>query len=180
LILESCRRLGRAAQFALLDFYACGNVLAFLAVKPKSVSKEQVLAEFPDLSWSRLSNQLRLLAGVLFLRADSSRVTLTPLLRLELRRVGGFRPARVEPVQPPPEPVPVTEPEKLSSYELLGVSASATLAEIKLAYRTRIKECHPDRFAAMDQTSRQAAEEWTKAINGAYQELVNQKRGGRK
>ena len=182
LILEGCRRLKRAAQFALLDVYDCANVLAFLAAQPKSVSKEQVFANFPNLRWQRLRRELRLMGGVLFLRADFSRVTLTPLLRWELRRVGGFRPVRVEPAEPPPpaEPTPVIEPEKLSPYELLGVSASATLVEIKLAYRVRIKECHPDRFAAMDQTSRQAAEEWTKALNSAYKELVDQKRGEKK
>jgi len=72
------------------------------------------------------------------------------------------------------EPAPVTEPEELTSYEILGVSASASLAEIKLAYRRRIKECHPDRFGELDPTSRQQAEEWTKALNAAYDALVAQ------
>jgi DnaJ like chaperone protein len=67
--------------------------------------------------------------------------------------------------------VPVTEPEKLSAYEILGLSPSASAAEIKRAYRKRVKECHPDLFAGMDEQARALAERWTKALNAAYATL---------
>ena len=51
----------------------------------------------------------------------------------------------------------------------------ASLAEIKTAYRNRVKECHPDRFSTLDEQSRQLAEEWTKAINAAYASLLAQR-----
>jgi curved DNA-binding protein CbpA len=44
--------------------------------------------------------------------------------------------------------------------------------EIKTAYRNRVKECHPDRFPNIDDKTRELAEEWTKAVNAAYAELV--------
>jgi len=56
--------------------------------------------------------------------------------------------------------------------KILGVSALASAAEIKTAYRTRVKECHPDRFPNVDAQSRELAEEWTKAVNAAYAELL--------
>jgi len=43
--------------------------------------------------------------------------------------------------------------------------------EIKTAYRKRMKECHPDLFAGMDQQAQALAERWTKALNAAYATL---------
>jgi curved DNA-binding protein CbpA len=76
--------------------------------------------------------------------------------------------------------VPVNEPEKLSAYEILGLSASASRVDIKAAYRKRIKECHPDLFAGMDQQAQVLAERWTKALNAAYAKLKNEKGGATK
>ena len=47
----------------------------------------------------------------------------------------------------------------------------ASLVEIKAAYRKRIKECHPDLFAGMDQRAMALAERWTRALNAAYSKL---------
>ena len=101
-------------------------------------------------------------------------------LRLELRSFGvrkrtkAAAPQRKPEPESEPEPVSVMEPDKLSPHELLGVSDSATVAEIKAAYRRRVKECHPDRFAGMDEQTRRLAEEWTKAVNTAYHTLLAQ------
>ena len=59
-------------------------------------------------------------------------------------------PARTSP-EPPPGAVPVNDPEKLSAYEILGLSPLASAVEIKRAYRKRVKDCHPDLFAAAEQ-----------------------------
>ena len=71
----------------------------------------------------------------------------------------------------------VEEPHKLTPAEILGVLPTASLAQIKIAYRNRIKECHPDRFAGMDERSRSLAEEWTKSLNAAYEILVRETGG---
>ena len=55
-------------------------------------------------------------------------------------------------------------------HEVLGVSATASLDEIRLAYRRLIGEYHPDRTGHLGETSRALAEERSKAINAAYDE----------
>ncbi|HWX22166.1 MAG TPA: J domain-containing protein [Candidatus Binatia bacterium] len=178
LLVESGRWVWRAVRYALLDVDSCAKVLAWLASKRTSVSKDELLRMFPDLVWSKLRAQLGLVEGVLFLRADLSRVTLTQPLRLRLYQ--WVRPERQQP-QPeiprePAEPAPVAEPEKLGPYEILGITVGASLAEIKLAYRARVKECHPDRFVDLDADSRDMAEEWTKALNAAYATVLAEAR----
>jgi hypothetical protein len=175
LLLESCRRARRAAQLVALDLDRCAEVLAWLAAKRKATPREELLRAFPGLVWRELRAELQLIEGVLFLGAEGGRVTLTPPLRLRLRQLVGPE-ARHETAEPKVDAAPVTEPEKLSSYEILGISASATRAEIKAAYRARIKECHPDRFVGLDAASLRSAEEWTKALNAAYAALVAESR----
>jgi len=105
-------------------------------------------------------------------------VSLMEPFRLRLRWMlgpeQGGGPAK-ETARPKPEPapdrLPINEPEKLTPHEILGVSLSATIAEIKLAYRKRIKECHPDLFASMEPQAKVLAERWTKALNAAYATL---------
>jgi DnaJ-class molecular chaperone len=117
-----------------------------------------------------------LIEGVLLLR-NKERVTLTMALRFELRQfLRHERPVEMADDVPPE---PMKEPEQLTPFEILGISSSASLREIKTAYRTRVKECHPDRFATMDENSRQLAEEWTKGLNAAYESLLAQRAGAR-
>jgi hypothetical protein len=181
LLVEGCHRAHRVLQLAQLDVRTCAEVLAWLATKRHSVSRDELLRAFPDLMWARLRPQLGLIAGVIFLRRDFSRVTLSQPLRLHIRQWQAYKPREQEaPQQAAPEaaePPQAIEPEKLSSYEILGIAPSASLAEIKVAYRARIKECHPDRFANMDAISRNLAEEWTKALNAAYANLVAERAG---
>jgi DnaJ-domain-containing protein 1 len=178
LLVESLRSLAKAQRLASLDAAVCANALAFLAAQRKSVAAEELMRSLPRTVWPKLSHQLCLLDGVLLLRSDS-RITLTEPLRFRLRWMLGLR-ANPEPAPPPPpeaEPPPRVEPEKLSPHEILGVSPSATLAQIKMAYRSRMKECHPDRFPELDPATRQLAEEWTKSLNAAYEALVAERKG---
>lgn len=181
LALDGAQHSVRVARLARMQIEPCANVLSYLAARESAVSRDELLRVFPDLDWPRLVSELHLFEGVLFLHRDVSRLSLTTALRLVLGRfVVKAQRVRVEiPRQEPePEPVSVEEPETLSANEILGVPENASLAEIKAAYRSRVKECHPDRFAGLDERSRQLAEEWTKALNAAYDTLLSQN-GGR-
>ena len=178
LILEGLRQVRCCGELGELNVAACARALAYLAAQNAAVGWEDVIRHCPQLPWERLREQLSLLDGVLFLGEDASRVTLMEPFRLRLRwmlereRSAGKEPEPVRPrPEPPPQAVPVNEPEKLSAYEILGLSPSASAVEIKTAYRKRIKECHPDLFAGMDQEAKALAERWTKALNAAYSTL---------
>ena len=178
LILEGLRQVRRCGQFGELNVPACARALAHLARQHAAISREDLMRHCPQMSWESLRVHLLLLDGVLFLGEDASRVTLMEPFRLGLRAMLGREPQRPEKRQqtqpkpkPAPEAVPVNEPEKLSAYELLGLSPSASFVEIKAAYRKRVKACHPDLFAGMDQQARALAERWTKALNAAYATL---------
>ena len=60
------------------------------------------------------------------------------------------------------------QPSDLPWQEILGVSATASEAEIKAAYREAIKGYHSDRVASLGPKLRALAEEESKRINVAY------------
>lgn len=175
LILEGLPHVKRTRQFARMDLELCSKVLAFLAAKSVPTRQKELLKALPEVDWSILASQLGLLEGVIFFRPDGLRVVLTLPLRLELRRLLAQSQSAEIP-EPEPAVAAVDEPHRLSPAEILGIAPTATLAQIKSAYRSRVKECHPDRFAGMDERSRWLAEEWTKSLNAAYELLVTQAR----
>lgn len=170
LMLEGSQQITRARRFSRIDTTSCAEVLTFLASKTTPTSREEFLRALPALEWDEIVPQLRLIDGVILFRGEK-RISLLGPLRIELRRLLGHVPTTEIPAEEP-EPVPVKEPQQLSAHEILGIASTASTAEIKSAYRARVKECHPDRFSNVDEQSRQLAEEWTKAINAAYAELL--------
>ena len=170
IIFDGWSELARARQFSRLDTDMCAQLLGYLVTKMTPTRREELLRVFPVFTWDGIVRQLRIIEGVIVFRNESSVSLLTPL-RLELRQLLAHFPSAEIPREEP-EAVPVEEPHKLSAHEILGVSANATVAEIKTAYRNRIKECHPDRFPNSDAQSRALAEEWTKALNAAYAEAL--------
>lgn len=170
IILDGQDALIRARQFARVDNELCAELLAYLLPKTTPTSRQELSGTFPQFSWMEIVQQLRTIDGILLFRNIQSVSLLTPLRR-ELRQWIAQSSIREIP-SPEPEAVPVNEPQQLSPREILGVPPGASPAEIKAAYRNRVKECHPDRFPNMDEQSRGLAEEWTKAINAAYAELL--------
>jgi len=186
LLLEGLHQVRHCAQLGEMNVAACVRALIYLAGKNAAISREELITHCAGVRWERLKEQLLLLDGVLFLGEDGERVTLMEPFRLLLRSMLPPQQAagkRAEPARPRPEPVPeaapVNEPEKLSAYEILGLSPSASLAEIKTAYRKRVRACHPDLFAGTDEQGRALAERWTKALNAAYATLNPRQRGAR-
>jgi hypothetical protein len=186
LLLEGLHQVRHCAQLGELNVAACARALTYLAGKNAAVTRDELMQHCAQLPWERLREQLLLLDGVLFLGEEGSRVTLMEPFRLLLRsmlpqqQTAGKRqePARPRP-EPPPDAVPLNEPEKLGAYEILGLSPSASFVEIRAAYRKRVKACHPDLFAGTNEEARALAERWTKALNAAYATLNPRQRGAR-
>jgi len=61
-------------------------------------------------------------------------------------------------------------------YELLEVSREATKDEIKAKYRELAKKYHPDRHVNSTNAEREKAENLFKAINNAYEVLIDDDR----
>ena len=59
-----------------------------------------------------------------------------------------------------------------SWFAVLGLSSSATLEEIKEAYKALIKQNHPDRVHGMSAAFKQLADAETKKLNAAYQQAL--------
>ncbi|MBX8465813.1 J domain-containing protein [Deinococcus sp. RIT780] len=67
-----------------------------------------------------------------------------------------------------------TTPQAAAStpHEVLEVSPTATLEDIKAAYRRLAKQYHPDRVASLGPEFRLLAEQRMKQINAAYEALT--------
>jgi DnaJ-domain-containing protein 1 len=79
--------------------------------------------------------------------------------------------ASEQPVESPPT-APSALPEESPCFSVLGVSSSATVEEIKQAYKTQVWQNHPDRVHDMSQAFRELAEAQTKKLNAAYQQAL--------
>lgn len=72
-----------------------------------------------------------------------------------------------------PEPPPRSE----AWFDILKVSPAASVDEIQAAFKSQIRQYHPDKVASLGPELRELAEEKSKAINTAYQEALRE-RGG--
>jgi len=61
-------------------------------------------------------------------------------------------------------------------FEILKVSPNATLDEINIAYKTLIRQYHPDKVASLGDELKSLAEEKSKSINAAYQFAIKKHR----
>ena len=69
--------------------------------------------------------------------------------------------------KPPPKPSP--QPKFREWWEVLGVSPTATLTEIKKARNAKAMQFHSDKIQHMSEAFKQEAEEELKAINTAFE-----------
>jgi DnaJ-domain-containing protein 1 len=63
-------------------------------------------------------------------------------------------------------------PDETAWFSILGVPRSATIDEVKQAYKMKVKQSHPDRVREMSPLLQQLAEAETKKLNAAYQEAL--------
>ena len=61
---------------------------------------------------------------------------------------------------------------KKSWFDVLGVAPSATVEDVKRAYKLLVKQNHPDRVHSMSAVFRALAESETKKLNAAYAEAL--------
>jgi len=60
-----------------------------------------------------------------------------------------------------------------SALSVLGVSPNTEIREVRKAYLSLIKKCHPDKFITAEHHIQEEMSEKTKLINWAYEELKN-------
>src|SRR5262249_45770359 len=78
------------------------------------------------------------------------------------------------------EEAPPTVPEMVEEenwFDVLGVSQSATVEDVKQAYKMQVKQNHPDRVHSMSAVFRELAEAETKKLNVAYAKALAYLRG---
>jgi DnaJ like chaperone protein len=64
------------------------------------------------------------------------------------------------------------ESQANTGIDILNLSRTATKEQIRNAYRSAIKQYHPDNFAGLSPEFRELAEEKSKQINLAYKRLT--------
>jgi len=165
LIIYSVSALHRALRFLQINVQGCSKALMVLFGKTSRISLNELAVSLQGFNPVNILFQLQEIEGILFIAKDPTGITLTEDLRSE--RAELFRSAAFEVAE---EPTAV--PENPDYYKLLGLSPSASLEEIKIAYRRCIKQCHPDKFVGRAKQFRELAEERAKAINAAYEALL--------
>jgi DnaJ like chaperone protein len=62
-----------------------------------------------------------------------------------------------------------------SAYKILEIDRTATVSEIKKAYREMVKKFHPDKLQHMDEVYRNGAEDKFRKVQEAYEQLQKEK-----
>jgi len=172
--------LGRDAVRRAIHCFTAGKRPGF-PIQGRVALLRQACAGEPELLRTFLELQMEFLLGkeaisprersLLLGMAETLGVGRVDLAHLEavLRARRGFRQQR-GPVDSSPSPA--------GAYQALGVTAAATDAEVKTAYRRLMNQHHPDKQAArgLPESMLEAAKERTREIRAAY-ELIREQRG---
>lgn len=170
--------LHQAVRFLRTDLDATSSLLDILVRRFHRISLTELSKLLAGEDPLKLLFKLQEMDFILFLSREPAGVILTAEIREELIRL--LRMNRNTEADAEPEAAREAEDgesvfagsvEDRECYQLLGVKPTATMAEIKSAYRSRIKLCHPDKLAGRGAELRQLAEERAKALNGAYEIL---------
>jgi hypothetical protein len=171
LLVEAWSMFRKSIRLWHLDYPRCATILEAVGRRGKRVSFVELEQLVPDANRFHIFEQLRDIDGVVFLIREPAGVSLVEELRTEVRNLFRQKTQERREFKPPPNiPEPLTELEQC--FKLLGLSRTASLAEIKTAYRKKIKECHPDRFSQLGKDWQKLAEERSKRLNLAYAEAL--------
>lgn len=172
----SIRNFRDSIRLVRTDVDTAVDTIAILARRFHRISLGELSKLLPGKDPMKTLFKLQEMDFILFLSREPAGVILTLEIREELNYLLGpavdFEPeTTVEEEASVPEPV-----EGQEYYDLLGVNPAASPADIKSAYRSRIKQCHPDKFVGRGEEFRKLAEERAKALNEAY-EILKGKHG---
>ena len=175
LLLASVGFIDEIIRKLRLDVMACARIFQVLLSRNSRVSFAELASRTGIAHSFKIFPQLREIEGVVFLSAEPPGLSLTSDLRAELfglleEELIDVTEVEVEP-EVQPEPVDPNSP-----HVLLGITETASPTQIKAAYRKRIKECHPDKFAGLGEEWQSLAEERAKQINAAYDLMMASRR----
>lgn len=170
------RAVRRSLLLARADLQPLASAFRILAGSTSPIAAADLSAGVAGRDASGLLAQLCALGAVIFTRKEPLRLLLDPDLRDQLRTVL-FADAAPN-VEQGSEPERATAaPADEALFEVLGLSPSASVNEMRAAYRKKMKQWHPDVFAGRTEEARHIAEEKTKEIIAAYEELFARYRG---
>jgi hypothetical protein len=160
----------RAVRLMKINVQAASTALKILLGRTHRISITELSKLLQGGDPMAVLFQLQEIDCVLFLSKEPAGVILTEEIRQELNSLVG---GQIDFESMPDNEPPASETlDDLEPYELLGIKPTASLEEIKAAYRSRIKQCHPDKFVGRGAEFRQLAEEQAKSINAAYKILL--------
>ena len=170
LVMWSFSSLCQAFRLMRTDLETASDILSILVRRLHRISLNELSKLILGRDPMKTLFLLQEIDCVLFLSKEPEGVILMPETREELNSIlgvqGDFETTPED--EPEEEPVVASPVEDLEYYELLGVPPTASLKEIKTAYRNRIKQCHPDKFVGRGAEFRRLAEERAKELNEAY------------
>ena len=169
-----------------LDTGSCAKLLCVLLSRNSRFSFQELNVKSGLRNTLELFPQLHFVEGVVFLPSHPAGLSLTEDLRKELFELfrRSYRPVKEKPVEEAQtskeeeaDEASAAAPGLDSPYLVLGLTERATLEQIKTAYRKKIKECHPDKFARLGDEWRKMAEEKAKLLNIAYETIMAERSG---
>jgi hypothetical protein len=183
-----------AAQAALAGAIAAYGVALVLAIAASQAPGQAAWADElnarPALVWYLLDAHLFYANAIAAGCAAAAAALFYLLRRARLRRDYGLeicafedlaysdplRPAEPPEHQPAFDPSPWPEANENNAndawFAVLGLSSAATIEDVRDAYKTLIKQNHPDRVHGMAPVFRALAEAETKKINAAYRQAL--------